>query len=93
MNPPTDAEWVPFLNGDLDGYAGLALRQLGTQHTDRAFDAMLRRLPTVSGNRVGHGLIGMRERVGLYGGSLDTAGTPGGGFTVTARLPLDAAQP
>ncbi|WP_030505638.1 sensor histidine kinase [Microbispora rosea] len=43
-------------------------------------------------NRVGHGLIGMRERVGLYGGSLETAATPGGGFTVTARLPLEAGQ-
>ena len=44
-------------------------------------------------HRIGHGLIGMRERVGLYGGSIETAGTPGGGFTVRARLPLDAAQP
>ncbi|WP_259405459.1 sensor histidine kinase [Microbispora sp. H10830] len=43
-------------------------------------------------SRVGHGLIGMRERVGLYGGSLETAGTPGGGFTVTAQLPLEAGQ-
>ncbi|MGI5245924.1 sensor histidine kinase [Dactylosporangium sp. CA-139066] len=42
--------------------------------------------------RVGHGLIGMRERVGLYGGTLDTAAAPGAGFTVTACLPLQAAQ-
>ena len=42
-------------------------------------------------NRVGHGLIGMRERVGLYGGSFEAAGTPEGGFAVTARLPLEAA--
>jgi signal transduction histidine kinase len=42
--------------------------------------------------RVGHGLIGMRERVGLYGGSFEAAGTPGDGFTVTARLPLEADQ-
>nr|BFE58958.1 sensor histidine kinase [Dactylosporangium thailandense] len=41
-------------------------------------------------NRVGHGLIGMRERVGLYGGSLETAAEPGAGFTVRARLPLPA---
>ncbi|MER7279255.1 sensor histidine kinase [Dactylosporangium sp. NPDC000244] len=40
--------------------------------------------------RVGHGLIGMRERVGLYGGSLETASEPGAGFTVRARLPLPA---
>lgn len=45
---------------------------------------------TADANRVGHGLIGMRERVGLYGGSLETAAKPEGGFTVTARLPLEA---
>ncbi|MGW5668936.1 sensor histidine kinase [Micromonospora sp. NPDC003776] len=43
-------------------------------------------------NRVGHGLIGMRERVSLYGGWLETAEMPAGGFTVTARLPLEAAH-
>ncbi|MFI6264963.1 hypothetical protein [Micromonospora sp. NPDC051006] len=47
---PTD-DWVPFLDGDLGGYAGLALRQLGPQHAERAFDALLDRLPAVSGDR------------------------------------------
>ncbi|MFJ8580956.1 sensor histidine kinase [Micromonospora sp. NPDC093277] len=42
--------------------------------------------------RVGHGLIGMRERVALYGGTLETAKAPGAGFTVTARLPLQADE-
>ncbi|WFE99839.1 hypothetical protein [Micromonospora sp. WMMD964] len=45
---PVEGEWVPFLGGDLGGYAALALRQLGPQHADRAFDALLERLPTVS---------------------------------------------
>ena len=37
----------------------------------------------------GHGLPGMRERVTVYGGELDTGPHPGGGFRVRARLPLD----
>jgi signal transduction histidine kinase len=36
----------------------------------------------------GHGLIGMRERVSLYGGELTAAPLPERGFRVAARLPL-----
>ncbi|BCM64957.1 hypothetical protein EASAB2608_00291 [Streptomyces sp. EAS-AB2608] len=38
----------------------------------------------------GHGLVGMRERVRLVGGSLDTGPLPDGGFRVAARLPLNS---
>jgi len=38
----------------------------------------------------GHGLVGMRERVELYGGSLSTGPRSGGGFRVVARLPYRA---
>jgi signal transduction histidine kinase len=41
----------------------------------------------------GHGLIGIHERVKLYGGEMTTATTNGGGFTLTARLPLTEYQP
>lgn len=36
----------------------------------------------------GHGLLGMRERVGLYGGRLDVGPEPGRGFAVRAVLPV-----
>jgi signal transduction histidine kinase len=36
----------------------------------------------------GHGLIGMRERVHLFGGELTAGPGPDGGFTVAARLPI-----
>ncbi|WP_329198942.1 sensor histidine kinase [Streptomyces sp. NBC_01435] len=41
----------------------------------------------------GHGLVGMRERVRLTGGTLDTGPLPDGGFRVAARLPLTPATP
>ncbi len=39
----------------------------------------------------GHGLLGMRERVGVYDGSLAAGPTLGGGWRVEARLPLPSA--
>jgi signal transduction histidine kinase len=42
-----------------------------------------------NGASAGHGLIGMRERVQLFGGELDAGPRPGGGFRVWARLPAE----
>jgi signal transduction histidine kinase len=36
----------------------------------------------------GHGLVGMRERVRVYGGELTALPRPDGGFVVRARIPL-----
>ncbi|MFC6073726.1 sensor histidine kinase [Microbispora bryophytorum] len=39
----------------------------------------------------GHGLIGMRERAAMYGGSVQAAPRPGGGFRVVVRIPAGVA--
>jgi signal transduction histidine kinase len=39
-------------------------------------------------NARGHGLVGMRERVALYGGRFDAGHNPAGGFVVRAKLPV-----
>jgi signal transduction histidine kinase len=50
-------------------------------------------VPSSGPRRTGHGLVGMRERVALLGGSLSAGPGPDGGFAVVALLPLQQPQP
>ena len=46
--------------------------------------------PTAPGSH-GHGLIGMRERVAVYGGELDAGPAPERGFRLKARIPFEGS--
>jgi signal transduction histidine kinase len=47
---------------------------------------------TVTTDGLGHGLVGIRERVKIYGGEMSAGTAPAGGFVLTARLPVDSQQ-
>jgi signal transduction histidine kinase len=42
---------------------------------------------------LGHGLVGIRERVKIFGGEMTAGTAPAGGFVVSARLPLEGDWP
>jgi signal transduction histidine kinase len=47
--------------------------------------------PRPDGHGAGRGLLGLRERVAVYGGNLDARRRLGGGYRVRARIPVDPA--
>jgi signal transduction histidine kinase len=45
--------------------------------------------PSRAGLGAGHGIVGMRERIGAFGGWLVAGPVGGGGFQVTAEVPVE----
>ena len=41
------------------------------------------------GDKGGHGLVGMRERVSVYGGELESGPRREGGYRLRAELPIE----
>ena len=48
---------------------------------------------STSTDGLGHGLVGVRERVKIYGGEMTTATAASGGFVLSTRLPLSGERP
>jgi len=44
-------------------------------------------------NGLGHGLVGVRERVKIYGGEMTAGTVPDSGFVLSTRLPLQGERP
>ena len=66
---------------------GYADESLDLEITDNGTGAA----SSTPGPGTGHGITGMRERVGMYGGEFSAGPRPGGGFRVSARFPLTGA--
>jgi signal transduction histidine kinase len=75
-------------------HAGAARAQVWIRYRSTALELAISNNGTsrAKGGR-GHGLIGMRERVTLYGGEFDAGPRAEGGYAVRALLPLDTAAP
>lgn len=75
-------------------HAGAARAQVAIRYGHQALRLAVTNDGHVAGNgRVGHGLVGMRERVALYGGEFEAGPRREGGYEVRATLPVDVPAP
>jgi signal transduction histidine kinase len=64
----------------------------GYRIIQEALTNVLKHAGKASAANGGHGLMGMRERVGVYGGSFEAGPRTGGGFRVRASLPFGTPE-
>lgn len=72
-------------------HAGPARAEVVVRYTPHELELEISddgRGPT-DGSGGGHGLVGMRERIALYGGSLEAGQRNGGGYRVRASIPIE----
>jgi signal transduction histidine kinase len=75
-------------------HAGPVATTVTVSYLDGEIDLEVVNAPGATGNGggSGHGLVGMRERARVYGGTVDAGPDPAGGFAVRARLPVEETQ-
>ncbi len=76
-------------------HAGPASAEVAVAFTRQRLRLTVRddgRGPTADSVATGHGLVGMQERVSLYGGTLRTGSQVGGGFQVLADIPIEPSE-
>jgi signal transduction histidine kinase len=74
-------------------HAGAARAEVSVRYGPGALEVSVVNDGHVPGNgRPGHGLVGMRERVTLYGGEFEAGPRREGGYAVRAKLPLEVPE-
>lgn len=72
-------------------HAGATRVRVGVRYDEEALDIeVVDDGVGANPNGSGHGLVGMRERLGMYGGSVELGSGDDGGFRVRAVLPLES---